>query len=257
MFIYPYKDGSESVHNLKVALGAKVIRTEGSNFKGKPSKNVINWGSSSITNTEVMKCNVLNKPDAVKIASNKELLFNQLQPLNTINLPDFTTDIQVARGWLDEGETIVVREKLTGHSGEGIVLITDNTQWEAYNFNNAKLLVKYVPKKAEFRVHVFNGAVLYVQKKGFREGEKPYSFKIQNKANGFIFIQTGFETPECVIEQAVLAVQASGLDFGAVDIIYNDYRKKAYVLEINTAPGLEGNSVTNYSEAFSSFFQEG
>jgi D-alanine-D-alanine ligase-like ATP-grasp enzyme len=39
------------------------------------------------------------------------------------------------------------------------------------------------------------------------------------------------------------------LDFGAVDVIYNRAQDKAYVLEVNTAPGLEGSTLDNYVEA--------
>ena len=41
-----------------------------------------------------------------------------------------------------------------------------------------------------------------------------------------------------------------GLDFGAVDVIWNEHESKAYVLEINTAPGLEGSTVEDYKEFF-------
>jgi D-alanine-D-alanine ligase-like ATP-grasp enzyme len=48
---------------------------------------------------------------------------------------------------------------------------------------------------------------------------------------------------------SVEAVAALGLDFGAVDII-EDKEGNFYVLEINTAPGLEGHTVTSYAKAF-------
>lgn len=56
-----------------------------------------------------------------------------------------------------------------------------------------------------------------------------------------------------MLEQSKLAVKACGLDFGAVDIIWNNHYQKAYVLEINTAPGLEGSSVDNYRKAFEGY----
>ena len=49
---------------------------------------------------------------------------------------------------------------------------------------------------------------------------------------------------------ALAAMVASGLDFGAVDVIWNSRRLEAYVLEINSAPGLQGQTVENYAAAF-------
>ena len=37
-----------------------------------------------------------------------------------------------------------------------------------------------------------------------------------------------------------------GLDFGAVDVLWNERQQKAYVCEVNTAPGLEGITLDNY-----------
>ena len=53
-----------------------------------------------------------------------------------------------------------------------------------------------------------------------------------------------------IIEQSIAAVQHVGLDFGAVDIIYNQREDSSYVLEINTAPGLMGTTGERYAEAF-------
>jgi D-alanine-D-alanine ligase-like ATP-grasp enzyme len=43
----------------------------------------------------------------------------------------------------------------------------------------------------------------------------------------------------------------TGLDFGAVDVIWNAQKEKPYVLEINTAPGLEGQTIADYAAFFS------
>ena len=53
-----------------------------------------------------------------------------------------------------------------------------------------------------------------------------------------------------VKEQALKAIQALGLDFGAVDVGYNTRENKAYVYEVNSAPGLQGTTLTAYTNAF-------
>ncbi|MCS5737426.1 hypothetical protein, partial [Herbiconiux daphne] len=47
------------------------------------------------------------------------------------------------------------------------------------------------------------------------------------------------------------AMAAVGLDYGAVDIITN--REEAWVLEVNTAPGMEGVTLEKYTAAISQF----
>jgi hypothetical protein len=62
-----------------------------------------------------------------------------------------------------------------------------------------------------------------------------------------VFSRTGIrEIPE-VTQLAIKAVQALGLDFGAVDVVFAD--GKASVLEVNSAPGLKGQTLVSYANA--------
>ncbi|MNN94301.1 hypothetical protein D3C81_2129010 [compost metagenome] len=77
------------------------------------------------------------------------------------------------------------------------------------------------------------------------------NWKVRNLANGFIFARGEDalgNVPKDVLDQAVKAVASLGLDFGAADVIYNDRQKKAYVLEVNTAPGLSGSTLDGYTQ---------
>lgn len=258
VFIYPYNMESASVKALKAALGAKTIRTEGSKFKGNEDKLVINWGNS-MEKEELNNCVVINKPDAVKLATNKRTFFETVQ--GQVQIPEFTTSKEQAEAWLLKGKTVVVREKLTGHSGEGIVLISNIQDWMNYDHSKAKLYVLYIPKNHEYRVHVMGGEVIDLQRKAIAPGvhRDHVNFQIRNHDNGFIFVrtETNERCPPQVREQAIEAVRLTGLDFGAVDVIWNDHRKTAYVLEINTAPGLEGQTVSTYIEALNKMYVEG
>ncbi len=78
-------------------------------------------------------------------------------------------------------------------------------------------------------------------------------WKVRNNANGFIFARNGDalgDVPDDVLQQAIDGVTSLGLDFGAADVIYNERSSLAYVLEVNTAPGLEVTTLDNYSAAF-------
>lgn len=253
MFVYPYKMGSNSAKVIGKTLGAKLIRLENSKFSGSATKVVINWGNST-PNEEVEKCIVLNSPKKVSAATNKLTFFQKVKEFARI--PDFTTDKATAEEWSNGGNEVVVREKLTGHSGEGIVMLADPIEFEQYNHNRAKLYVKYVKKKEEYRIHIMNGEVILIQRKAKRSDVHPemVNWKIRNKANGFIFAKNeGTTPPQDVIDQAMNAIKAVELDFGAIDVVWNDYKKEAYVLEINSAPGLEGTTGDTYIEALKAY----
>lgn len=258
LYIYPYKMGSNSVGLLSKALGAKVIRLENSSFKGGEGKIVLNWGNS-MENDALKGSVVINPPEAVKLATNKRTFFEAV--VGQVSIPDFTTDKDLAESWLRDGKKVVVREKLTGHSGEGITLITNIQDWELYDHSSAKLYVMYIPKKDEYRVHVMGGEVIDLQRKAISPGlnKDMVNFQIRNHNNGFIFVRNETEDrcPDAVKAQAIEAIRLTGLDFGAVDVVWNEHRNAAYVLEINTAPGLEGKTVDNYIEALDRIYLQG
>lgn len=148
------------------------------------------------------------------------------------------------------GKTVVCRTILNGHSGAGIVLAS-----KVEELVDAPLYVEYVPKKEEYRVHVFKGEAIHYSRKA-RKADVPdgeVNWKIRNHDNGFIFQHENFQIPEAVIQQALAAVEECDLDFGAVDVIWNDKQQKAYVLEINTAPGIEGVTLSKYVEAIQKY----
>lgn len=247
-FLYPYKDGSASAKALAEALGIKRIKREGSKFK-PAGKTIINWGSSSIPYENAI---ILNTPEALSRATNKLHFFNDMSEADLDDwIVPYTTDPDIVRDWLRDGDTVVVRNKLTGHSGEGIELL-DEAEGD---IPNAPLYTKYVPKKHEFRVHCnrdSNGniAIFDVQRKARKTdvADENVNWKIRNLDGGFIYAREGFTTPASVASCAVQIFNATGLDFGAIDIIYNEKKECAYALEVNTAPGLTGTTLEKYTE---------
>ena len=247
MILYPYKPGSESSKLLADALGIKRISHRNSKFKGSQDKVVINWGASELPE-EVAKCNVLNKPEAVAIATDKLKFFIHMED-SVVSIPEFTTDRHLAQIWYDQEIDVVCRTILNGYGGKGIVL-ADSKQ----GIVDAPLYTKYIPKKSEYRVHVFDGNVIAVQRKARRRDvpDDQINWKIRNMEGGFIFARNeGLgEVPNDVKFQALSCVLSCGLTFGAVDVIYNEKHDRAYVLEVNTAPGLAGETLNDYVKEF-------
>jgi hypothetical protein len=242
--IYPYNMVSNSARELAKALNTKRVLPDGS-YKPKQHHVVITWGNHERPewwNYEVFW--TLNSPGTVSIARNKLLTFNKLKEAD-VSIPQFTTKRSVANEWIGSGVTVLERHSLTGSRGNGIVLS------QGHEVSEAPLYVYYIPKKAEYRVHVFKEEVIDVQqKRKSKSYEGTVDTKIRNHGNGWVFCRDNVSPNPAVTSSAVAAIKALGLDFGAVDVIWNEKQQKAYVLEVNTAPGLEGTTLEKYVNAF-------
>jgi len=254
--ILPYKAGSRSARALATALGCKVLNTTAeSRYKPRSGDTIINWGRSTEDTHPVFERTVLglyktlmlNAPCDVAQVSNKLRFFEEMQfhCLSDL-LPKFFTnkdDIQ------DEDFPIVARTILNGHSGAGIVLCNDRA-----SLVDAPLYTRYLKKKDEYRVHLgltsSGTTIISVQRKARRLDHSSPNWQVRNHANGFNYVRDTCLPPQPVIEVATTVFEASDLDFGAIDVVFNEQMNKAWVLEINTAPGLEGQTVTDYATYF-------
>lgn len=244
-YLLPYKAGSKSGKLLSKALRILRINREGSNWINSPRKRVINWGCTEENlppNLRDPSIVWVNSPQAVSVAADKLLSFNAMKDMG-VNVVPFTTDKEVAFEWGRES-TVILRHKLKANSGEGIEIVEP----EGY-IADAPLYTKYIPKKYEYRIHVFQGNIIARQRKARKEEieDDAINWRIRNLAGGFIFARNeGRPVPVDVDHQAYLAVQAMGLDFGAVDIGYDEKNDRAWVYEVNTACGLEGSTLDDY-----------
>lgn len=248
-----YKAGSRSASALAAALGGRVLLDKGSTFRAAKGDVVINWGSQAAEALSVFDRTVsyLNPVNLVAAAANKLSFFQRLSKVPACKevIPQFWTrreDIP------DEAFPIVCRTLLSSHSGRGIVIAATRSDLVA-----APLYVQYVKKQDEYRVHLGTrddeSHVIAVQRKARDTRVENPNWQVRNHDNGFIFVRSGFTAPRAVIEAAEVCFMNIGLDFGAVDVIYNEKTGRAYVLEINTAPGLEGQTIEDYAAFFRGF----
>lgn len=219
-----------------------------SDFVSRPDDIIINWGKSGYQEN-VTDGIILNKPNATRLAGDKIRTFEALRQHN-ISIPEFTTDRSIASNWLNEGSIIVARTVLNGHSGRGIVIVEGDEE-----LPHAPLYTKYIKKQHEYRVHVL-GDKTYVRQKRRREDCENPNWRIRSHNNGFIFAQNVSYIPEGIEDLSRSAINALGLDFGAVDIIFNESQNRCYVLEVNTAPGLEGSTSEYYADYFINKYKE-
>lgn len=284
-YIFKGDRPSNGAINLKEALGATMMRSVGSAYTGRRVGAVINWGC---VNSEAQRLArvaeaagrpFLNNPFNVSTVVNKGVFFNKMR----VELPQFTIpfvdNFDDAFDLVEQGSRMYARTILNGHSGKGIVLMVNarDVEREAIqrvvnggsmpvyrpgddlrqSLRDCKLFTQGVAgKRTEYRVHVVSGQVILVQQKRRKEdwGNNPnYNSLVRNLESSWIYAvnldQLGLEA---VKEAATRAVQTFGLDFGAVDVIYKHQTEQAFVLEINTAPGLDqdGSALTAYTEAF-------
>lgn len=223
-------------------LNAKLIKMENSNYRQRDEDLVINWGGGGVDGLNYR----------AEVAIRKDICLDMLQS-NCVPCPDFTTSIEVAEEWISEGSGVVCRTLTRGSGGEGIIIA--NTAEELVS---APLYTRYIKKREEYRVHVFNGEVIDVQRKA-RSGsvdDDSVNWQVRTHNNGFVFIRQDVELPDAAHVMAVQALAATSLDFGAVDLIFNEHHNQYYVLEINTAPGLEGQTITSYADAIQRYAGE-
>jgi glutathione synthase/RimK-type ligase-like ATP-grasp enzyme len=266
--VLPYRQGSKGARALADALGGRVLKLEGSTFSPRAGDVIINWGNTEISNIHGHYF-TYNSRDTIKNASNK-LRFFQLMSQGGLSdvIPRYwTNSSEIPPDVFTNGGKVVCRTVLAGHSGDGIVIASSPD-----DLVHAPLYVEYVKKQDEYRVHVgmkeepvpvlhpLDGAVdvvanpkiIAIQRKARRHDtpDDAVNWQVRNHQNGFVYTRNGFTAPEAVLSAARTALAASGLDFGAVDVIYNANQGRAYVLEVNTAPGLEGATIMNYRDFF-------
>ena len=224
------------------------IKTVGSSYTGNSEDIIINWGGANRRNVR-NTFKVFNDPVFTRNASNKIRAFTILKENGMQNyIPKFTTSKEEAIRFIREGNTVYCRTSISSSQGRGIVIA--NTEYELVD---APLYTCGVPCTREIRVHVFNNEVIdFSQKKRMnnerlREENISVSETIRNHNNGWVFARENVQVSENVKRVSTDAVRSLGLDFGAVDIVESEDSIK--ILEINTAPGMVGETVTRYTDA--------
>ena len=243
--IVPYKMGSQSCKRLKekfIEVGHKALQVNPTSrtFRPKLTDKYIYWGGTTIINVPLE-----NSYNPIRHrASNKLLTLRDCNEAGLSTVP-WTEEREIANEWLTEGKTVVARATLVGHSGAGITIHTTPT-----DLPTVSLYTKYVKKTYECRIHIFKGRMIDAQiKRKVRDVEENNPL-IRNIHTGWVYCRDNYIPDPTSIQLAIDAVRVVGLDFGAVDLIYNQYYNQFYILEVNTAPGLEGTTLINYVNAF-------
>lgn len=240
--LFPYNSKSKSGKTLAQGLGILRVKRKDSVFIPREGDIILNWGSSSCN---YAKGTIINTASAVALASNKLLTFRRLFDCS-VPTPDYKLSLEDAQYWVDQGNTVYGRQTLTGSQGQGIIIFNEDNPVVTL----CPLYTKATKAKLEYRVHILDETVIdFVQKKrklNFQGG----TTGIRNHTNGWVFARQEVVLPAYVKEVAINAVKALGLRFGAVDIGYTPETNSIFVYEVNTAPGIEGTTISKYLTAF-------
>lgn len=210
-----YKQGASGLTGraLARALGMKAWPPERSRASVPL---LLRWGNDTPNVTGKRE---FNPRDAVALARNKEAALKAMAAAG-VRVPAFTTTAPaIGRTRYHQG-------------GEGL------TVWRTGPMpRDCAYFLEIINKKSEFRVHVVSGEVIYTQRKVATE--TCTDDLIRNHNNGWRFVR--ILTRPNLNKIALAAVKALGLDYGAVDVLLST-DGKFYVVEVNTAPRLEGST---------------
>ncbi len=248
------KNMSKSARSLKEALPTYItapiilVSPNSKTYQGRWTDYVVNWGYSK--RTDYIYFSTTNRHWDIAKAVDKLSTFKILKSKDVTTI-EWTENPEVATAWWEQGHIVVGRKTLTGFGGDGIILFEETKPQK-----NCLLYTKYKKKKNEYRVHVFKDEVLDITQKKKKTGSPELNTKIRNYHNGWVYCRSNIHIPDDLSSLALKAIEALELTHGAVDIIWNEKEDKCYVLEVNTAPGLVGTTLTKYAQAFSKEFNK-
>lgn len=208
----------------------------------------INWGVG-VDYLVNPRQRVLNPPERVRACVDKT---RALSLVGDLGPPFWTRREEIQRGKRD----IILCRRNGLSEGRGITVVRPGEELVEADF-----YTKYIRKRAEYRVHVVNGAAILIQQKRKRNGAEmdKDAQLIRSHRNGWVFCVNNLDLSEelrAKLEHVALeSTRRIGLDFGAIDIIVErGDNEHCYFLEANTRPGIEGDACLNaYAGAFRAY----
>jgi glutathione synthase/RimK-type ligase-like ATP-grasp enzyme len=245
VFITPYSILSKSSISISDATGWERLRRNNSHPLSAPSV-LINWGCSTHTHEHNPNVAWVNPPSSVRVASSKLKTYQYLLG-GHVPTVEYTSSPDIAEEWLED-RCVVYCRNLDGSSGGRGISVVDGENYAhgAAPLPNSLFYTKGVQGfLRELRVHVIGGRVVRVSQKKKRSGVYACP-NIRNHKNGWVFTIKDIPGTDAIEQTSLSAVKALGLDFGAVDIV--ECESGPVVLEVNTAPGLQGSTIDQYAK---------
>lgn len=200
----------------------------------------VNWGRA--------RANTSLNPDISNV-TNKRIMRGLFRE-HEVPMPRLLT-LEEAREAVASGDTIIGRpDRHT--KGRGLWRCSSPYQLRralrgTRRKKAATHFMEYINAPREYRVHVFKGKSIRISEKSFfndERGRRDYTTARPNPDDEIRHVRRA----------AKKALEAVGLDFGAVDILADD--ENCWVLEVNSAPGVGGSMPRVYAETFRRWYEE-
>lgn len=243
LYVYCPRMSNGALELVKALNARRLRRFDGANFWNKrrptevqPGDVIICWGTS------------VPELDGVRVLNGLDDRINKLKEIGKFldaGVPTVQVYTEVAKPRPE------LLPRIANHTGGKDLLVTPDVP------------DYYVIKEnfiSEYRIHSFAGRSIRAGIKIPREGFTPVTLAewkmganllhpwVRSYDGGWKVNYDGFQSTTQLRKLAHMAVKALGLTFGAVDI--GQVQGGGFkVLEVNSAPGIEGNSIASYVRA--------
>lgn len=180
-----------------------------------------------------------NTPEQIKICSNKKtfstLLGNNFWTPKFYDVPE-----------LDKlSFPLVIRESLALSHGKGIHVVEDennfNLIWKAGMY-----FTEYIFLDFELRVHILKGEIVKIFKKELKNNDDKFPIRNNDSCNFKLKNKDNFPKLDVVVEELYKNFPIS---FVALDIGWSKKNQNYFVLEANSAPGLNELTANLYASS--------
>jgi len=283
---YIYYSGATDITGKKLQ---EALSITGGKTKPTNKKLVIGWGTKIDKDTAFPPdVHVLNHPNNIRANRNKFKALTAMMGAKVNVAPFVTAETVISSIGNKKGVNLPLVGRTNFHQGgKGFWLCITNSMVDNAIREGAQYFQEFIDIKDEYRLHVFSGDLLYGQKKVKRtnmeeafveqNAEKIESMAgknnksldkdtmsytlgrlaknqsspdmiIRSNTRGWKFSHITKVSNE-LVNEAAKALEAVGLDFGAVDCCV-DTDGKVWILEINSGPGLKETPFTAYVDRF-------
>lgn len=206
---------------------------------------LVRYGNSNIILWEKGEETKLNSPKIIRLTSNKKRFSDILLDVG-IDAPKFELLVDEK---LPDDFPVVVRETLTSCGGRGIHIIEKQGELESL-LNKGFYWTPYIFMDFELRVHILGGTIVKVFKKIREDGLEEERYPIRNNERGYHFSSRKVENCPKLVDVITQINDAlpEKTYFMALDVGWNPDSKKYFILEGNSAPGLNENTACLYAD---------